>query len=70
MKVPYQGKEVEATEIEVIRTNEPWVECQLADGKVLMFRDVVVAVYKLVNDTNPDGSSIYSFNTHRVVRMK
>lgn len=48
----------------------PWVECQLADGKVLIFRDVVMAVYKLVNNTNPDGSPIYNFQTHRVVRIK
>ncbi len=70
MKLEYQGKQVEATEIEVVRTNEPWVECQLADGKVLMFRDVVVAVYKLVDEKNPDGSPIYNFQTHRVMRIK
>ena len=70
MKIKHGDKEVEAIEIEIVRANEPWVECQLADGKILMFRDVVVSVYKLVDERNPDGSEIYNFQTHRVVRMK
>jgi len=70
MKIKHGDKEVEAIEVEIVRANEPWVECQLADGKILMFRDVVVSVYKLVDERNPDGSEIYNFQTHRVVRMK
>ena len=70
MKVDFQGKQIEAIEIEVVRTNEPWTECQLADGKVLMFKDVVISVCKAVTETNPDGSPLYLFGTHRVVRIK
>jgi hypothetical protein len=70
MKVPYQGKEVEVIEIEVIRCSEPWTECQLSDGKLLMFKDVVFSVFKAITETNPDGSPLYVFQTHRVVRLK
>ena len=70
MKVPYQGKEIEAIEIEVIRVNEPWAEYQLADGKVLMVKDVIKAVYKLVGEKNPDGSDIYHFEFQKVTRVK
>ena len=70
MKVKYQGKEVDAIEVEVVRVSEPWTECQLADGSVLMFKDVVGTVCKLVNEKNLDGSPIYTFRTHRVVRLK
>lgn len=70
MKVDFKGKQVEAIEVEVIRVNEPWTECQLADGAVLMYKDVIVAVCKLVDEKNPDGSSIYTFSTRRVVRVK
>ena len=70
MKVDFQGKQVEAIEIEVVRSSEPWSEHQLADGKVLMCKDIIMAVYKLVDEKNPDGSPIYNFQTHRVVRIK
>lgn len=70
MKVDFKGKQVEAIEIEVIRVNEPWTECQLADGAVLMYKDTIVAVYKLTDEKSPDGSPIYTFQTHRVVRIK
>ncbi len=70
MKIPFQNREIEVIEIEVIHCNEPWSECQLADGKVLMFKDIIVNVHKAVTETNPDGSPLYLFQTHRVVRVK
>lgn len=70
MKVEFQGKQVEAIEIEVLRSSEPWSEHQLADGKVLMYKDTIVVVHKLIDEKHPDGSQIYTFQTHRVVRVK
>jgi hypothetical protein len=70
MKLTYQGKEVDATEVEVISSNERWNEYQLADGKVLMFKLVVTAVYRIDGVKNPDGSTAYQFTATNVVRMK
>jgi hypothetical protein len=70
MKVNFQGKEVEATEVEVLTSDEKWNQYQLADGKVLMFKEVLVSVYKLEGVTNPDGTPAYQFQTHKVVRVK
>ncbi len=53
-----------------MRVNEPCTECQLADGKVLLFKDVVVVVHKLVDEKQSDGSPIYQFQTNRTVRIK
>jgi len=70
MKISFQGETVEATEVEVLTSSEHWNEYQLADGKVLMFKEVLVAVLKVEGKTSPDGSQAYRFQTHKVVRVK
>ena len=70
MKVKYQGREVEATEIEVLTSLERWNEYQLENGKVLMFKEILVTVYLLDNETGPDNSPLYQFQTKKVTRIK
>jgi len=70
MKIKFQGEEVEATEVEVISGNECWNEFQLADGKVLMYKEVLVSVHRIEGKTNPDGTPMYQFQTNKVVRVK
>ena len=68
--IPYQGRQVEAEEVEVITTNEPWNEYQLADGKVLMVKTVLVSIYRAVNEKDQENEPIYITQTHNVVRVK
>lgn len=70
MKTKYNNQEVEATEVEVLSSSEQWNEYQLADGKVLLFKEVLVSVFRLEGQTNPDGTQVYQFQTHKVVRIK
>ena len=70
MKVKFQGREVEATEVEVVLANEKWNDYQLSDGRILMFKEVMVAVYKLEGEKTPDGNPVYQFQTRKVVRVK
>jgi hypothetical protein len=70
MKIKYQNKEVDATEVEVLTSDEHWNTFQLADGKVLMYKEVLVSVLRLEGEFNPDGSQVYQFQTHKVVRIK
>ena len=70
MKVKYQNREVEATEVDVLTSDEHWNTFQLADGKVLMYKEVLVAILRLEGELNPDGSQVYQFQTHKVVRVK
>jgi len=70
MKVKYQGEEVEAVEVEVLTSHEPWSEFQLADSHVLMFKEVLVTVYRIEGKTNPDGTPVYQFQTTKVVKIK
>lgn len=64
------GKLEDAVEVDIVTCTEPWTQYQLADGKILMFKDVVVGVYKLSSIKNKDGTAIYQFTTHRIVKIK
>lgn len=70
MKANFKGREVEATEVEVVLSREQWNEYQLADGKVLLLKTVLMGVQKVEGQTNPDGSPVYLFQTHLVPRVK
>ena len=69
-KIPYQGRDVDVQEVDVIAANEPWNEYQLIDGKVLMIKTVLVEVNKATTDKNPDGSDLYIVSTVNHVRVK
>lgn len=69
MKVEYMGKLEDAVDVEVVTCDEPWTKCQLSDGRILMFKNVVVSVCKLAKIKNQDGSPIYQFKTQKVVKM-
>jgi len=70
MKINYQGREVDANEVEVVSSNEHWNEYQLADGKVLLLKTVLVGIQRIEGVTNPDGSPAYQFQTSLVPRIK
>ena len=70
MKVQYQGKDAEANEVEVLISDEHWNTYQLADGKVLMFKEVLVSVIKIEGETDPQGNPVYQFQTSKVTRIK
>ena len=56
--------------MEVLTSSEHWNEYQLVDGKVLMFKEVLVSVFRIEGETNPVGTPAYQFQTHKVVRVK
>ena len=70
MKITFQGEIVEATEVRVLTSDEYWNEYQLADGRVLMFKEVLVSVHSVDGRTNPDGTPVYQIATKKVLRVK
>ena len=70
MKVKFKDKEVEGKEIDVLLSNEKWNEYQLSDGNILMFKEVLISVVKVIGEQNPDGTPAYIFQTHKVTRIK
>jgi len=41
MQIDYQGKKVEAKEVEPVTSKEDWNEYRLTNGKILMIKDSV-----------------------------
>jgi len=70
MKIPYQDKMIEATEIEPITSKEEWNEYQLANGDILLIKAVLIKALKANDIRTPDGTSLYNVNTHILVKVK
>jgi len=68
--VHYQGRNVEVEEVDVLTESERWNEYQLADGKVLRIKTVLLGVARAVNERTPDGAPLYITKTHNVVEVK
>jgi len=68
--VSYQGRNVEVEEVEVLTESERWNEYQLADGKVLRIKTILLSVVRAVNERTPNGTPLYITKTHNVVEVK
>ena len=67
MKVPYQGKQVDAESVDFMTRKEDFNEYQLADGKIIKIKMVVTRIVKLVGEVAPDGSPIYLIQSQNVI---
>lgn len=70
MKITFRGKIVEATEVGVLTSNEHWNEYQLEDGRVLKYKEVLVAVLRIEGLVNSDGTPAYQIQTRKVVDVR
>ena len=70
MGVPFQGKDIEVQEVEVITSHEPWNEYQLGDGKVLCTKSVLVDIYRAVEEKTPEGEPLYIIKSHNIIKIK
>lgn len=70
MLVPYQGRMVEAVEVEVIHSDEKWNEYQLADGRVLEVKLVLAKACFATKEKGEDGQPIPLVNFQVVVKAK
>jgi len=69
-RIKFQGREVEATEVDFLTRKEDWNEYQLSDGKVLRMKTVVSDVYRIEGEVDPEGNQIYQIRSTNVVRVK
>ncbi|KKK48064.1 hypothetical protein LCGC14_3148910 [marine sediment metagenome] len=70
MKMPYQGKQIEVTEVEAVTHHEPWNEYQLSDGKILKIKTILTKVCRADGEKTLEGEPIYIINTANIVRVK
>ena len=70
MKIPYQDKMIDATEVEPVTSKEEWNEYQLANGDVLLLKTVLIRALRANEMKNPDGTPIYSVRMHTIIKVK
>jgi hypothetical protein len=70
VKVPYQGKQIDAEEVETLSSDEKWNTYKLADGRWLSVKIVLVRCIKAVKDKTPEGEPLYIVNTQTIIKVK
>ena len=67
MKVPYQGRQVDAETVDFMTRKEDFNEYQLADGKIIKIKMVATRIVRLVGEFTPDGNPVYLIQSQNVV---
>jgi hypothetical protein len=70
MFIPYNGRQIEVAEVDVLSCNEPWSEYQLSEGTILLHKTVLVAVYKASNEKDPEGNALFLTKSQNIVKIK
>jgi hypothetical protein len=70
VKANYQGRQVEATEVDFITRKEDFNEYQLADGKVLRVKTVLTDVARIEGEKDTEGNPTYIIKTTNIPRIK
>lgn len=70
MKIPYQGRQAEAEEVEFFTRKEDWNEYQLSDGTIIRMKTVVTDVFKVTGEVDPEGNPVYRIRSTNVVRAR
>lgn len=68
IKLP-DGREVDATPIDINQANEQWNNYILDDGSTLRVKLVITKVSRLDNEYDVEGNSVYLFQSTNVVSV-
>ena len=69
-KINFQGREVDATEIEFHTRKEDWNEYQLTDGTVIKMKLVVSEVYRIDGSYDNEGNPVYQIKSTNLPTIK
>ena len=58
-KVPYQGREVDAIQVDFKVVREDWNEYQLSDGSEIRMRLLVSEMFLLPGEYDQEGNPVY-----------
>lgn len=70
MKIKFQGRDIEATEVDFLTRKEDWNEYQLTDGRILRIKTILTEVYRIEEEKDPDGNPVYQVRSTNIVRVK
>ncbi len=65
-KIPYMGKEVDATEVEFQTRKEDWNEYQLMDGSTIKMKLVVSLIFRVDGTYDNEGNPAYQLKSTNV----
>jgi len=69
MIVSYQGRQMEAVDIDFLTRKEDFNEYQLTDGGVIKLKTVVTRIVRIEGEITPDGQPVYQIQSTNVVRL-
>lgn len=69
VQIPYNGKMVQGTEINIEETVERASEIVLADGSRLRLKSSVISAIRVDGEYGPDGNPIYVLNATPVMTL-
>ena len=69
-KINFQGREVDATEIEFQTRKEDWNEYQLMDGTVIKMKLVVSEIFRIDGMYDDVGNPVYQIKSTNVATVK
>lgn len=65
-KINFQGREVDATEVEFQTRKEDWNEYQLMDGSVIKMKLVVSEIFRIEGVYDNEGNPVYHIKSANV----
>lgn len=69
-RVPFQGKEVDATPVTPTQSNEHWNNYLLEDGSVIRMKLVVTEFLKIDGQYDQEGNPVYAIKSTNVVAVE
>ena len=69
-KINFQGREVDATEIEFQTRKEDWNEYQLMDGTVIKMKLVVSEIFRIEGMYDEAGTPVYQIKSTNLPVVK
>lgn len=70
MKVNYKGKQIDATEVDILSSKEEWNEYQLSNGDVLCTKEILVRCLKADTELVDDGEPLYIIHGQSIVKIR
>jgi len=69
-KINFQGREVDATEVDFQTRKEDWNEYQLMDGSTIKMKLVVSAVFRIDGMFDNEGNPVYQIKSTNLPVVK
>jgi hypothetical protein len=66
---PSSGKSRDAVSIDVLKSNEPWAEYELADGSRIRAKAVLVEVLRVEGEYDLEGNPAYLLKANGVMSV-